>query len=62
MIAGAHRVACVDLMVPRLSVEAFEHLRTTHPALAVKLLHNISLYLAGRLRGLTADLAAWVGG
>jgi hypothetical protein len=32
-----------------------------HPALAAKLLHNISLYLASRLRGLTADLAEWLG-
>ena len=58
---SADAIAETDLMVLRLSAEAFEHLRATHPALAAKLLHNISLYLAGRLRGLTADLAAWVG-
>lgn len=58
---SADAIAETDLMVLRLSAEAFEHLRATHPALAAKLLHNVSLYLAGRLRGLTADLAAWVG-
>ena len=58
---GELGIAETDLVVLRLSAEAFEHLRATHPALAAKLLHNISLYLAGRLRGLTADLAAWVG-
>ena len=50
-----------DLVALRLSAEAFERLRTQHPALAAKLLHNISLYLAGRLRGLTVELADWVG-
>ena len=58
---SADAVAETDLEVLRLSAEAFERLRTAHPALAAKLLHNISLYLAGRLRGLTAELAAWVG-
>ena len=58
---SADAIAETDLVVLRLSAEAFEHLRATHPALAAKLLHNISLYLAGRLRGLTTDLAAWVG-
>jgi SulP family sulfate permease len=58
---SADAVAETDLVVLRLSAEAFERLRAAQPALAAKLLHNISLYLAGRLRGLTAELAAWVG-
>lgn len=57
---SADAVAETDLVVLRLSAEAFERLRGAHPMLAAKLLHNISLYLAGRLRGLTAELAAWV--
>jgi SulP family sulfate permease len=65
VLEGQHRsadaLAETDLVVLRLSAEAFERLRAEHPALAAKLLHNISLYLAGRLRGLTAELAAWVG-
>ena len=57
---SADAVAETDLVVLRLSAEAFERLRVNHPALAAKLLHNISLYLASRLRGLTADLAEWL--
>jgi len=58
---SADALAETDLVVLRLSAESFERLRAEHPALAAKLLHNMSLYLAGRLRGLTAELAAWVG-
>ena len=43
-----------------LPVDSFDRLMASHPALASKLLRNIALHLADRVRHLTTDLAAWV--
>ena len=58
---SADAIAETRVVALRLSGEAFERLRMRHPALAAKLMHNISLYLSGRLRGLTTELADWLG-
>ncbi|OYV00390.1 MAG: hypothetical protein CFE45_09300 [Burkholderiales bacterium PBB5] len=57
---SADAVAESDLTVLRLSLEALDHLQQQHPALAAQLLRNVALHLAGRLRGLTLELQAWV--
>jgi SulP family sulfate permease len=57
---SADAVAETPLTVLRLSAEALERLRREQPALAAKLLNNIALHLAGRLRELTLDLSSWV--
>lgn len=57
---SAEAFAETDLLVLHLPAEAFDRLRLDHPALAAKLLHQISLHLAERVRVLTGDLASWV--
>lgn len=57
---SAEAVAESDVLALRLSVEAFDRLRSEHPALAAKLLGNLALHLADRVRILTGDLAHWV--
>lgn len=57
---SADAVAESDLTVLCLSLAALDHLQQQHPALAAQLLRNVALHLAGRLRGLTLELQAWV--
>lgn len=57
---SADAIAEDDLIVMRLSAEAFERMRREQPALAAQLLCNISLHLAGRVRVLTTELSGWV--
>lgn len=57
---SAEAVAESDVTALQLPVEAFDRLMSEHPALAAKLLKNMSLHLADRVRVLTSDLAAWV--
>jgi SulP family sulfate permease len=57
---SAEAVAESDVMALHLPVEAFDRLMSEHPALAAKLLKNMSLHLADRVRVLTGDLAGWV--
>jgi len=49
-----------ELTVLRLSVESLDRLTREHPALTAKLLNNIALHLAQRVRLLTVDLAGWM--
>ncbi len=49
-----------DVIALQQPVEAFDHLMSEHPVLAAKLLKNMSLHLADRVRVLTGDLARWV--
>jgi hypothetical protein len=44
----------------KLSIDAFDRLMVEHPVLAAKLLKNMSLHLADRVRALTGDLSHWV--
>lgn len=64
VLAHGHRsadaVAETPLTVLRLPAEALERLRREQPVLASKLLNNIALHLAARLRELTQDLSTWV--
>ena len=57
---SAEAVAESDVIALQLPVEAFERLMSEHPVLAAKLLKNMSLHLADRVRVLTGDLARWV--
>lgn len=57
---SAEAVAESDVIALQLPVEAFDRLMSEHPALAAKLLKNMSLHLADRVRVLTGDLAGWV--
>lgn len=57
---SADAVAESPLTVLWLSNEALDRLRQAHPVLATKLLNNIALHLAARLREVTRDLSAWV--
>jgi len=57
---SAEAVAESDVTVLQLPVEAFDRMMSDHPALATKLLKNMSLHLADRVRVLTSDLAGWV--
>jgi SulP family sulfate permease len=57
---SADAVAETDVQVLRLSVAALDALHDQHPLLAARLMRNVSLHLAGRLRGLTLELSAWV--
>jgi len=57
---SAEAVAESDLVVLRLSADAFDAIRADHPALAALLLNNISLHLSDRVRALTTELAVWV--
>jgi CRP-like cAMP-binding protein len=59
-LRSADAVAETPLTVLRLSAAGLERLRREHPVLASKLLHNVALHLAGRLRELTQDLSSWV--
>jgi SulP family sulfate permease len=59
-LRSADAIAETPLTVLRLSAEGLERLRREQPALASKLLHNVALHLAGRLRELTQDLSSWV--
>jgi len=59
-LRSADAVAETPLTVLRLSAEGLERLRREQPVLASKLLHNVALHLAGRLRELTQDLSSWV--
>jgi sulfate permease, SulP family len=59
-LRSADAVAETPLTVLRLSADALERLRHDQPALAAKLLTNVALHLAGRLRELTQDLSVWV--
>jgi CRP-like cAMP-binding protein len=57
---SAEAVAESDVTALQLPAEAFDRLMSEHPALAAKLLKNMSLHLADRVRVLTGDLARWV--
>ncbi|HWH74061.1 MAG TPA: cyclic nucleotide-binding domain-containing protein [Methylibium sp.] len=57
---SAEAYAETDVVALGLPVEAFERLTRTQPALAAKLLANIALHLADRVRMLTGDLAGWM--
>ena len=57
---SADAVAETPLTVLCLPNEALDRLRREQPVLAAKLLNNIALHLAGRLRGVTQDLSTWV--
>ena len=57
---SAEAVAESDVIALRLSVEAFDRMKVDQPALAAKLLNNLALHLAERVRVLTGDLARWV--
>jgi SulP family sulfate permease len=57
---SAEAVAESDVTALGMSVESFERLMRSHPALAAKLSTNIALHLAHRVRMLTTDLAGWV--
>jgi SulP family sulfate permease len=57
---SAEAYAETDVEALRLSVQAFDALRTEDPDLAATLLTNIALHLADRVRILTADLGHWV--
>lgn len=57
---SAEAVAESDVTALQLPVEAFDRLMSEQPALAAKLLKNMSLHLGDRVRILTGDLARWV--
>lgn len=57
---SAEAVAESEVTALRLPAAAFNRLLEHHPALAAKLMKNISLHLADRVRTLTGDLSAWV--
>ncbi len=57
---SADAVAETPLTVLWLPNEALDRLRREQPVLAAKLLNNIALHLAVRLRGVTQDLSTWV--
>ncbi len=57
---SADAVAESAVSALRLPVDSLDRLMRSHPALASKLLRNIALHLADRVRYLTTDLASWV--
>ncbi|MDO9406741.1 MAG: SulP family inorganic anion transporter [Polaromonas sp.] len=57
---SADAVAETPVTVLWLPNEALDRLRREQPVLAAKLLNNIALHLAGRLRDVTQDLSTWV--
>jgi SulP family sulfate permease len=57
---SADAVAETPLTLLRLTTDALEHFQRDQPLLASKLLNNIALHLAGRLRDLTQDLSTWI--
>jgi SulP family sulfate permease len=59
-LRSAEAVAETDVTALGMSAESFERLTRSHPALAAKLLGNIAVHLADRVRMLTGDLADWV--
>lgn len=59
-VRSAAAVAESDLVVVRLAGDDFDRLTEDHPGLGTKLLKNISLQLAERVRALTGDLGHWM--
>lgn len=59
-IRSADAIAETPLTALRLSAESLARLRREQPALAAKLLANIALHLADRLRDLTQSMSTWV--
>lgn len=59
-VRSAEAVAESDVVAMRLSVEAFDRMKLEQPALAAKILNNIVLHLAERVRVLTGELSHWV--
>lgn len=59
-VRSAAAVAESDIVVVRLTGEDFDALTREHPGLAAKLLKNIALQLADRVRALTSDLGHWM--
>jgi SulP family sulfate permease len=57
---SAEAVAESDVTALGMSVDSFDRLMRSQPALAAKLSSNIALHLADRVRMLTTDLAGWV--
>lgn len=57
---SAEAYAESDVVALRLSVEAYDALMRSQPALAARLVSNIALHLGQRVRMLTFDLAGWV--
>lgn len=57
---SAEAFAESEVTAMKLPLEAFDRLSIEHPALAAKLLKNMSLHLADRVRSLTGDLSRWV--
>lgn len=59
-VRSAAAVAESDIVVVRLAGDDFDKLTEDHPGLGAKLLKNISLQLAERVRALTGDLSHWM--
>jgi sulfate permease, SulP family len=59
-VRSAEAQAESDVVALRLTVEAFDRMKQSQPALAAKILNNVALHLADRVRVLTGDLAHWV--
>jgi CRP-like cAMP-binding protein len=53
-------VAETEVVALRLTSSAFDGIMAEQPALAAKILRNLTLQLANRVRVLTGDLAQWV--
>ena len=59
-VRSAAAVAESDVVAVQLAASDFDVLTRDHPELAAKLLKNISLQLAERVRALTSDLGHWM--
>ncbi|HWH80990.1 MAG TPA: SulP family inorganic anion transporter [Burkholderiaceae bacterium] len=59
-VRSAAAVAESDIVAVKLEGDDFEELTRRHPELGAKLLRNISLQLAERVRALTGDLGHWM--
>lgn len=57
---SAEAVAETEVVALRLSAQAFDRMMVEQPVLAARLLRNLTLHLADRVRVLTGDLAHWV--
>ena len=57
---SAEAVAETEVVALRLTSAAFDRIMSEQPVLAAKILRNLTLQLAGRVRVLTGDLAQWV--
>ncbi|MEC5399942.1 SLC26A/SulP transporter family protein [Uliginosibacterium sp. H1] len=57
---SAEAVAESDVVALKLPLDVFDRLLVEQPTLATKLLKNMSLHLADRVRALTSDLSHWV--